>query len=153
MKSLTANTFSPEDTLRLAEAMGKNIIGGEVIELVSDLGGGKTTFVRGLAVGMGSKDNVRSPSFGIEHIYKAGKYKLHHMDFYRLDDPGIMKQTLAEAMEDKDRVIVVEWGDIVRHVLPAKRITIEINAILIDERELIFHFPDELEYLIYNLTS
>ena len=153
MKRLVINSFSPEDTLRIAEQMGKNIIGGEVIELVSDLGGGKTTFVRGLAIGMGSKDGVRSPSFGIEHIYKAGRFKLHHMDFYRLEDPGIMKQALTEAMEERDTVIVVEWADIVRHVLPSKRMTVELSAVLIDERELTFRFPDELEYLVSNLTG
>jgi tRNA threonylcarbamoyladenosine biosynthesis protein TsaE len=153
MKSLQVNSFGPEDTLKIAENVGKNIVGGEVIELISDLGGGKTTFVRGLALGMGSKDMVRSPSFALEHVYKAGKFKLHHLDFYRLEDPGIMKEALEEAMQDRDRVIVVEWGDIVGHVLPAKRFKIEINAVLIDEREIIFKFPDNLEYLIENLTS
>lgn len=153
MKSLQLNSFSPEDTIGFAETIGQNIIGGETIELISDLGGGKTTFVRGLAKGMGSLDTVRSPSFALQHEYKAGKFILHHLDFYRLDDPGIMKEMLEEAMLDKDRVIVVEWGDIVRHVLPSERLKVVINTVLIDEREIILRFPDELDYLVVNLTS
>jgi tRNA threonylcarbamoyladenosine biosynthesis protein TsaE len=50
--------------MQLAEQVGRRLRGGEVIELVSDLGGGKTTFVKGLAKGMGSNDAVSSPSWG-----------------------------------------------------------------------------------------
>ena len=54
---------SASDTEAYAEQIGNNLKGGEIIELISDLGGGKTTFVRGLARGMGSTDAVSSPSF------------------------------------------------------------------------------------------
>lgn len=64
-------TDSASATETLGEAMGKRLRGSEVIELVSDLGGGKTTFVRGLARGLGSTDKVSSPTFTISQVYKT----------------------------------------------------------------------------------
>lgn len=122
--------------------------GGEVIELVSDLGGGKTTFVRGLAHGTGSHDQVRSPSFTLSNQYKADKLTLYHFDFYRLDEPGIMRQELAEALADPMAATAVEWGGVVKDVLPAKRLTINIKTLGESERELLFSYPAELGYLI-----
>jgi len=121
--------------------------GGEVIELVSDLGGGKTAFVRGLARGMGSEDNVHSPSFTLGNRYRAGGLSLYHFDFYRLDTPGIMQDELAEVIADPQSVVAVEWGKIVEDVLPAKRLTIRIMASAEDGRDLIFSYPESLGYL------
>ncbi|PIZ61832.1 tRNA (adenosine(37)-N6)-threonylcarbamoyltransferase complex ATPase subunit type 1 TsaE, partial [Candidatus Saccharibacteria bacterium CG_4_10_14_0_2_um_filter_52_9] len=87
--------------------------GGEVIVLTSDLGGGKTSFVRGLAAGMASHDLVHSPSFTLSNQYKAGDLTLCHFDFYRLNDPGIMRNELAEVLKDSQAVVAVEWADIV----------------------------------------
>jgi len=84
MDTLRITSESPEATEQLAEAIGRRLTGGEVIELVSDLGGGKTTFVRGLARGLGSADVVSSPTFTVSKVYKADKLELHHFDFYRL---------------------------------------------------------------------
>lgn len=139
-------------TLALAEALGSRVRGGEVIELVSDLGGGKTTFVKGLAKGMGSTDTVHSPSFTLSNEYEAGNLRLYHFDFYRLSEPGIMRDELAEILQDPQAVIAVEWADIVNDVLPANRLTIQIMSIGETARELHFSFPEELEYLIpYNI--
>ncbi len=122
--------------------------GGEVIELVSDLGGGKTTFVRGLARGMGSRDAVRSPSFTLSNQYRSDKLTIYHFDFYRLFEPGIMRDELAEVLADPKAVVVVEWGKIVENVLPAKRLTISLRATGNQNRELIFTYPKSLDYLI-----
>lgn len=122
--------------------------GGEVIELISDLGGGKTTFARGLAHGMGSKDNVHSPSFTLNNQYQADKLTLYHFDFYRLFEPGIMRDELAESLADPEAVVVVEWGKIVEDVLPAKRLTVRIRVLEENRRELTFNYPDSLSYLI-----
>jgi len=122
--------------------------GGEVIELISDLGGGKTTFVRGLADGMGSHDVVRSASFTLSNQYRAGKLTLYHFDFYRLFETGIMRDELAEALADPEAVVAVEWGDIVTQVLPARRLTVRIKATGEERRDLSFSYPASLSYLI-----
>jgi len=122
--------------------------GGEVIELVSDLGGGKTTFVKGLAKGMGSEATVHSPSFTLDNQYQAGKLTLHHFDFYRLFEPGVMRDELAEILEEPGAVVVVEWGRIVQDVLPPERLVIRIRATGEHKREITFSAPPKLKYLL-----
>lgn len=128
--------------------LGKALKGGEAIELTSDLGGGKTTFVRGLARGTGSKDKVASPSFTISKVYDCGTFAIHHFDFYRLAEPGIIAAELAEVVDDPQVVTVVEWGDVVQHVLPKTRLTISIAQTPEGDRTLTFTAPPTLSYLI-----
>ena len=137
-----------EDTEQLAEKIGKSLRGGETVELVSDLGGGKTTFVRGLARGAGSTDKVGSPTFTISKVYDAPSFQIHHFDFYRLPEPGIVADELAELLHDSKVVIVVEWGDSVQHVLPDERLTISLQQTPEGKRQLDFSVPEELSYLV-----
>jgi tRNA threonylcarbamoyladenosine biosynthesis protein TsaE len=138
---------SSDATLELAEQIGSNLRGGEVIELVSDLGGGKTTFVRGLAKGMGSIDAVSSPSFTLRNEYKTSQLTLYHFDFYRLNEPGLLGDELAEVLSDDSTVTVIEWADLIKDVLPDKRLTIQIKPTSETERQLTFIYPESLEYL------
>ena len=135
----------------MANALGHKLCGGEVIELVSDLGGGKTTFVRGMAAGMGSTDRVSSPSFTLTNQYQAGDLTLQHFDFYRLSEPGIMRDELAEVVADARTVTVVEWAGIVDDVLPAERLTIEITATTETGRKFQLSYPTSLSYLVEQL--
>lgn len=141
-------TNSAEQTEQIAEQIGKRLRGGEVLELVSDLGGGKTTFVRGLAKGLGSSDHVSSPTFKISNIYKAGSLELHHFDFYRLGEAGIVADEFAEIIEQPNIIAVVEWGAVVSDVLPAERITITFKLRGETTRQLIISFPNKLSYLV-----
>lgn len=122
--------------------------GGEVLELISDLGGGKTTLTRGIAVGAGSTDNVASPTFTISKVYKTPNLTIHHFDFYRLQEAGLLEHELHDALEDPKSSIIVEWGDVVQHVLPEHRLTIHINKINDTTREFVVTGPKELEYLL-----
>lgn len=121
-----------------------------VFELIGDVGAGKTTFTRGLAEGLKVQEPVTSPSFTISKRYAfpipenccknynissntsgsnsdnpAGQ--LIHYDFYRLDDPGIMRDELAEALAESNSVIVVEWGSDVADLLPLDKNRLEIS--------------------------
>jgi tRNA threonylcarbamoyladenosine biosynthesis protein TsaE len=136
------------DTLALAEKIGSRLKGGEVIELVSDLGGGKTAFVTGLARGMGSQETVSSPSFTLNNVYDAGKLVLQHFDFYRLNDPGILRAELAEVFEDSRAVVAVEWGGIVNDVLPENRLIVHIEPTSVAGRHITLTYPSSLEYLV-----
>lgn len=114
---------------RFGEMLGSRLNGGEVIELVGDVGAGKTTLVRGLAVGMGVTETVQSPSFTINRVYDASRGKrLVHYDFYRLQDAGIMADELDDTIADTDTTTVIEWAAAVEHVLPKDRLTITIQA-------------------------
>ena len=141
-------TISPEATEQIGERIGQRLHGGEVIELVSDLGGGKTTLVRGIARGMGSSSRVASPTFTLSREYHADHKTLHHFDFYRLHEAGIVADELAEVIHEPKAAVVVEWGDIVSDVLPAERLTITIQTTGETERQLRLTYPARLAYLV-----
>lgn len=145
-------TESQTATEQQAEQIGARLRGGEVIELISDLGGGKTAFTRGLARGFGSRDHVASPSFTISYVYgRPDGKQLHHFDFYRLSDAGIVGTELAEVQADPDTVVVVEWGEVVHDVLPEQRLVITIKRIGETNREFICRYPEELGYLFADI--
>lgn len=151
MEEIRCSTMTADETEALGERIGKHLKGGEVIELRSDLGGGKTTFVRGVVRGLGSTDQVASPTFTISKLYKAGKLEVHHFDFYRLAEPGIIASELAEVIHDPHCVVIVEWADVVQHVLPPDHLTITIELMPDGGRQLTIHAPRSLGYVFKEL--
>lgn len=146
--SLIISTHSSAETEQLGEDIGRRLRGGEVIELISDLGGGKTTFVRGLARGAGSSDHVASPTFTVSKVYTSSKFSIHHFDFYRLTQPGLMEHELQDQVGDPEVVTVVEWGDVLQHVLPDERLRIEIEQLDTEERTIRISTEESLSYLV-----
>jgi tRNA threonylcarbamoyladenosine biosynthesis protein TsaE len=138
---------SSEAMEQYGERLGRRLKGGEVIELISDLGGGKTTLTRGIARGAGSSDVVGSPTFTISKVYKTPAFDIHHFDFYRLNEAGLMEHELADLLHDPKVVLIVEWGEVVQHVLPEQRITTHINKTPDGAREFACQYPSELAYL------
>jgi tRNA threonylcarbamoyladenosine biosynthesis protein TsaE len=121
---------SEQDMQSIGEHLGSQLQGGDVIELIGDVGAGKTTLVRGLAKGMGIDETIQSPSFAISRVYDspAKKLRLAHYDFYRLSDPGIMTNELHEAIHDDRTVVVIEWAGAVLDVLPDDHLKITISS-------------------------
>lgn len=148
MRTETITTQAAEQTENFGETLGRRVKGGEVIELVSDLGGGKTTLTRGIARGAGSSDVVGSPTFTLSKVYKAQKLEIHHFDFYRLSEAGLMEHELQDLLNDPKIIVIVEWGDVVQHVLPDRRLTVQIEHAGDNERKLTCQYPDELSYLL-----
>lgn len=109
----------------------------KVIELIGDVGAGKTTFVKGLASGLGVKEEVTSPSFVLSKRYKIKDGELIHYDFYRLKEPGLMADEISEALENPHNIIVVEWGESIENLLPETRQKIEIKILDENSREII----------------
>ncbi len=143
-------TLSSDDTEEFAHQIGVNLIGGECIEFVSDLGGGKTTFVKGLALGSGSKDNVSSPTFTISKIYNSPAFSIHHYDLYRLGEAGILSEDLSEALTDNSCVTLIEWGQSVKDILPNDRIKIVIDKVAdnADARIFTVEYTEKLSYIL-----
>ncbi|MCA9330653.1 tRNA (adenosine(37)-N6)-threonylcarbamoyltransferase complex ATPase subunit type 1 TsaE [Candidatus Saccharibacteria bacterium] len=152
---ITHISQNEKDTEEIGERVGANLRGGEVVELRSDVGGGKTVFTRGLAHGAGSKASVSSPTFTITKEYTVdGSDRLDrvvHADMYRLQDPGVMRYELADAVGPRS-VLVVEWADIVEDVLPAERLIVEITAQPNGDRQLSLTASDDLAYLLGGLS-
>ena len=97
------------------------------IELVGDVGAGKTTFTKGLARGLEITEEITSPTFTISKVYENSRgQKLVHYDFYRLENPGIMVEDLFENLQDPQTVTVIEWADTVSEILPANHLRLEI---------------------------
>lgn len=142
---------SSNNTEQIAEQIGRRLKGNETIVLSSDLGGGKTVFAKGLAKGAGSKDMVSSPTFTISKIYNCPNFKIQHFDFYRLDDPGIVSLELTEAIDDNKSVVVIEWVDIVKNVLPATYLHVIINQLGEARRQIKLNYPRKLNYLIKDI--
>ncbi|MEO7904346.1 MAG: tRNA (adenosine(37)-N6)-threonylcarbamoyltransferase complex ATPase subunit type 1 TsaE [Candidatus Saccharimonadales bacterium] len=122
--------LTSEDAMKAFGArLGGLLAGGEVLELVGDVGAGKTTLTKGIATGMEIDETVQSPSFTISRLYDApGGLQLAHYDFYRLHDAGIMADELAETAVDGKTITIIEWAGIVDGVLPVDRMTISITA-------------------------
>ena len=127
---------SETEMLEYGKKLGTSLKAPSVLELLGDVGAGKTTLVRGIAQGLGIKEDVTSPSFTISKEYQGQKYRLVHYDFYRLGDPGIMSEDLAESIADSNTITIIEWGNTVQNILPTERKIIEIKYIDENTREL-----------------
>lgn len=127
---------SEKEMLEYGEKFAAKLKAPAVIELVGDVGVGKTTFTRGLAKGLGVKSELSSPSFTISREYRGEKYNLVHYDFYRLEDPGLMVEDLAETISDPTTVTIIEWGQSIQDILPSEHIIIEIKYVDENTREL-----------------
>ena len=130
---------SEKEMLECGESFAKklNLDTPVVIELVGDVGAGKTTFTRGLFKALGVKEPVTSPSFTISKTYVGdGGVNLVHYDFYRLGDPGLMAEDLEESINTPKTVTVVEWADTIEDVLPEERFKVKICYNDDDTREV-----------------
>ena len=144
---LEIESTSSEQTELLGKAIGAALKGGEIIQLISDLGGGKTTLTKGIVAGMGSDAHVSSPTFTVSKEYQTQKLLLRHFDFYRLQDAGVVGLELQEGFEDHHTVTVIEWADIVTDVLPKDTIIITIVQNGESSRTLQCSMPEKYAYI------
>jgi tRNA threonylcarbamoyladenosine biosynthesis protein TsaE len=147
MKAYERELLLPEDTESLGELLGRQLRGGEVIELIGDVGAGKTTMVRGIAKGIGSQNHVSSPTFTISQVYTSEGITLHHYDFYRLTDLKIISEELKEVMSEPGHSVVMEWAGSVSDSLPMEHVTIKLIPDADDVRSAIISVPDEFGYI------
>jgi tRNA threonylcarbamoyladenosine biosynthesis protein TsaE len=137
-------TMSEYDTRQLGERIGELLRGGEIIELVGDVGAGKTAFVKGLALGLQVDEDIQSPSFTINRTYETPSHlRLVHYDFYRLEEAGILADELRDVLYDSQTIVVIEWADIITDVLPEDRLTIHISSLADNSRRLEFNAGGE----------
>lgn len=141
-----------ETTEKLGANIGAHLRGGEVIELASDLGGGKTTFTRGLVRGAGSADHVSSPTFTVSKVYETPALTIHHFDLYRLEEAGIMRHEIEELQSDPKNVLVLEWAGVASSVLPDLRMRIAFTTISETDREITVEYPEAYAYLLKGIS-
>jgi tRNA threonylcarbamoyladenosine biosynthesis protein TsaE len=141
---LKYSTESVEETSRIGEQLGRLLNKGNIICLSGDLGAGKTAFTQGIAKGMEVKDYVTSPTYTIINEYE-GRLPLYHFDVYRLNDVSEMYELGYEEYFFGDGVVVLEWADIVRDIIPGERLWITIlNTKGDNSREIIMEPTGEI---------
>lgn len=155
MNEQMIKTNSEEETLLLAQNLAKLLKPGDVITLNGDLGSGKTTFTKGLAVGLGIEQMITSPTFTIIKEYD-GELPLYHMDAYRLEhseeDIGFTEYFYG------DGISVVEWSQFIEDFLPEERLNIVIEYVSDNVRRLKFqpigkHYRNMTNQLLANENS
>lgn len=120
-------THSAEETIALAEKIGKLLKAGDCIAYYGDLGAGKTTFTRGLAMGLGLPDVVSSPTFAIVNEYHGkGKISLYHFDMYRIGNSDELETTGFYDYPIDENVFAVEWSENIEDAFPEDVIRINI---------------------------
>ncbi len=125
----------------MGQKIGSSLIGGEIIALSGNLGAGKTTFVQGLAVGLGIKSKIVSPTFILMRSYKAAKLNLYHVDLYRLEG-DVKKEVTNLGLNDtwgrKENIVVIEWAEKINNMLPKNTRWIKFKALESGYHEIIY---------------
>lgn len=142
MKKILTNSF--EETRKLGHELAKKLKGGEVLALHGDLGSGKTTFMQGLAMGLGIKRRIISPTFIIMRTYdientnpESGIRNLYHVDLYRIEsERDVEGLGLMELLGEKESIVAIEWPDKVENLLPEDRIDIYFEYVGDDIRSI-----------------
>ncbi|MDD6202633.1 MAG: tRNA (adenosine(37)-N6)-threonylcarbamoyltransferase complex ATPase subunit type 1 TsaE [Lachnospiraceae bacterium] len=120
-------TFRAEETFALGEKIGKEAKPGELYTLSGDLGTGKTVLTQGVAKGLGIKEPICSPTFTIVQVYDEGRIPFYHFDVYRIGDIEEMEEIGYEDYFYGEGVCFVEWAELIKELLPKKRVDITIR--------------------------
>jgi tRNA threonylcarbamoyladenosine biosynthesis protein TsaE len=115
-----------------------------VLALEGELGGGKTTFVQGLAKVLGIKERITSPTFVISRRFAITGERFanfYHVDCYRLENQKeLLALGLREILKRQENLVVIEWADKVKSLIPKDAVWVKFEWVGEDERKIIFEF-------------
>ena len=128
--------------MALGEELGRRLRSGDVVALFGDMGAGKTTFTKGIARGLKLVADVHSPTFTLIHEH-PGEIPLYHVDLYRLSDEREVEELGIEEYLQAEGVVVIEWADKMKSLLPPDRLDVDLRMTGDTERELSFEGSSE----------
>ena len=123
----THTVHSVEETWAVAAQLAPELSPGRVIALIGDLGAGKTTFMQGLGFALGVKRPVTSPTFTLSVEYPTPRFKLVHMDLYRLNGPDDLLTIGFPEYLESGAVVAVEWPERAGDLIPSNAIRIHFT--------------------------
>jgi tRNA threonylcarbamoyladenosine biosynthesis protein TsaE len=123
---LFTESLSSDETEAIATELASILKSGDIVTLYGPLGSGKTTFVRGLAQGLGCQIPVRSPTYSLINEY-PGPLPLFHLDFYRLEGMAEIEDLGWTEYLDSGGVVAIEWPEKVKNMLPIKRFEVYLS--------------------------
>lgn len=132
----TIITNSPEETIEAAAEIGRLLKRGDIITYKGNLGAGKTTFTRGIALGLGLGDVVTSPTFALVNEYIGDTINLYHFDMYRIRSEWDLESCGFYDYDFESNVAAVEWSENIEKYLSGNIIIISINALDEHKREI-----------------
>ena len=106
------------EVIELGKKIGEEAQAGTVIALTGDLGAGKTTLTKSIALGLEIDDIITSPTFNIVKEYDSGRIPLYHFDVYRVGDVDEMYEIGCEEYFYGEGICVVEWADLIEEIMP-----------------------------------
>lgn len=124
----TIHITSQDELPQVAEAVIRSLGRRTVVAFRGEMGAGKTTLIREIAAELGAKDTVTSPTFAIVNQYKAGKERIHHFDFYRIDDQREAYDFGYEEYFYSGDLCLVEWPEKIEPLLPDNVMTVRITV-------------------------
>jgi len=130
--------------VEIGRRIGTALESGDIVALIGELGSGKTCLTQGLAKGLGVAENVPvvSPTFTLVNEY-PGRLPLVHLDVYRLKGPGDLEDMGYEEYFYGGGVVVIEWAEKVREILPGKTLVVRMAYVDENTREIILEGPPE----------
>jgi tRNA threonylcarbamoyladenosine biosynthesis protein TsaE len=140
-------TNGARKTRDFGKKMSKDIKGGEIICLSGELGAGKTTFSQGLLRGLGVVGAITSPTFTVMKHYSLkesprGLKNIFHIDTYRVESEDILNIGWDEIIKNKENIILVEWPEKIKEIIPQDAIWLNFESINKEERKIThIHHP------------
>jgi tRNA threonylcarbamoyladenosine biosynthesis protein TsaE len=137
MDDFTWISNSPQETYDFGKYLGENLQPGDLVALSGELGAGKTCLTQGIASGLGVPDEylVTSPTFTIINEY-PGRLTLYHLDLYRLSGVRDLDEIGYEDCLTDSGVVVMEWAEKIREVLPESALFLVITYLDEDRRKI-----------------
>ena len=128
-------TQDPQETIKLGEHFATFVEKGDVFSFVGELASGKTTFIKGILKGLNFDKPVTSPTFTLVNEYDA-KFPVIHIDCYREDEQERWIKLGINDYMDEENVVIIEWADKMKSLLPINTIQIQLSHKSINSREI-----------------